>query len=439
MPIVINFLSVFSLLLAPAASWAHTASEKENADLEQPQVFSYITPPKGWEIANPKFLAKSVQIAFLKKSLSGFCPSINLAVEKSNLSLPEYLNVIRQIHESDKRNRWRQLGKVHTLSGIGQLTEIDTTTEFGPVRMLQLILVKQGYTYVVTAAALKEEIAQHYQEFQSAFRSLQVTSDLISTVPQMERRDSLKERSEQLISTWQNILQQGTATLLDPGFQKDHWTPFQNSIVQDFQDMGSHWQVLFLKNLQEKMAALIPQIEVHPEAPLQSEARSAETNSMVADTTETALLNDEETLAADAAENSTSENGLELSANEENIAEGSVLVQEDPSSLENTTALPLDPICHAEIADNAEPALLHDEEALAEPDALIADAEENLISDYDVAHSTENLAEDAAATQEEYSFTDALICHAEEVSSNNSISSPFPQIEQAIDDGQNTP
>ncbi|MBS0652996.1 MAG: hypothetical protein JSR39_05645 [Verrucomicrobia bacterium] len=439
MPIVFNFLSVFSLLLIPAVSWAHPALEKESADVEQPQVFSYITPPKGWEIANPKFLAKSVQIAFLKKSGSGFCPSINLAVEKSNLSLPEYLNVIRQIHESDKRNRWRQLGKVHTLSGIGQLTEIDTSTEFGPVRMLQLILVKQGYTYVVTAAALKEEIAQHYQEFQSAFRSLQVTSDLISTVPQMERRDTLKERSEQLISTWQNILQQGTTTLLDPGFQKDHWIPFQNSIVQDFEDMGSHWQVLLLKNVQEKMVALIPQVEVHPEAPLQAEEPSAEANSIVADHSVPAIFDDKETLAAEADENSPSENGLELSANEESIVEGSVLVQEDSSSLENTTALPLDPICHAEIADNAEPAFLHDEEALVEPDALITDAEENLHSDHDAAHSIENLAEAVAPAQEGHSFSGDPICHAEEVFPSSSLSSSSPLIEQAIEDRQNTP
>ncbi len=245
----------------PALSSVEPALEKKSVEVEEPRLFSCITPPKGWEIANPQFLAKTVQIAFLKKSIRGFSPSINLAIEKSNLSLSEYLSVIRQIHESDKRNRWRQLGKVHTLSGIGQLTEIDAVTEFGAVRMLQLILLKQGYAYVVTAAALKEEIAQYYKEFQSAFRSLQVTSDLISAVPLMERRSCLKERKEQLISSWQRALQLGATSLSDPAFQKEHWIPFQAGIVQDFEDMGLHWQVLMLKDVQEKMVALIPQLE----------------------------------------------------------------------------------------------------------------------------------------------------------------------------------
>ncbi len=407
MPIVFNVLSVFSLLLIPALSSTQPALEKEGVDIEQPQVFSYITPPKGWEITNPKFLAKSVQIAFIKKTNNIFCPSINLAIEKSNLSLPEYLNVIRQIHESNKRNRWRQLGKVHTLSGIGQLTEIDTTTEFGAVRMLQLILVKQGYTYVVTAAALKEEIAEHYREFQSTFRSLQVTSDLISTVPQMERRDSLKERSKQLISSWQQTLHLGATSLLDPAFQKEQWVPFQTALVQDFEDMGPHWQVLMLKNIQEKMIALIPQ------TPLQIGTPTTDINSMITDNAESDLLGNEELLdeasivLADPGEHSPLENDPELSANEENIVEGTLQVQEN--SLLPTALMP-----HAEIADNVEHALFRDEKPLMEPTSQISDADE-------------------------HSFSADPIYHVGEISSSTPLSSFSPRLECVFEDGQNTP
>src|SRR5271163_2722042 len=93
-----------------------------------PMEQAYFLPPAGWEIADPKFLAKRVQIAFLKKKKEGFSPSINLAIEQVEISEKEYLNAVKIIHEGDRNNRWRLLGKVRTAAGIAQLTEIDTTT-----------------------------------------------------------------------------------------------------------------------------------------------------------------------------------------------------------------------------------------------------------------------------------------------------------------------
>lgn len=261
---LILYLSPIFLLLSPLALKAQLVEEKEQLEPSS-ALFSFITPPKGWDIADPQYLSKSVQVAFIKKNGSGISPSINLAVEKTNLSLPDYVKVIRQIQESDRRNRWRKLGKVHTSSGIGQLTEIDTTTEFGSIRMLQLILTKHGHAYVITAAALKEEIAQYYSAFQTTFRSLQITSDLISTVPQMERRDFLRERTDQLLAS----LEAQSLTLDDPSFQKDQWTPFQNTILNNFEDMGAHWQLLMLKQTQEKMLALSS--SAHPLPPGEAE------------------------------------------------------------------------------------------------------------------------------------------------------------------------
>lgn len=379
---VITRITAVSLLLAPVLPRSLFAVEKQISEKEQQQVFSYITPPIGWEIADPKFLAKSVQIAFLKKSGAGFCPSVNLAIEKSNLSLSEYLNVIRQIHEIDKRNRWRQLGKVHTQSGIGQLTEIDTETEFGPVRMLQLILVKQGCTYVVTAAALKEEIAQYYKDFQATFRSLQITSDLISTVPQMERRDFLKERCEHLISCWQQAVQQGADSLLGSTFQKEQWVPFQNAVLQDFKDMGPHWQILVLKNIQEKMIALVPQNKENLEP--------------------TAL----ETIAA-----------REDQAEPELVLEERFIADEEDASTQIISISD----------DQAEPDLVSEEHFIAEESVETAIAEE--IAEEIVLNEESSLEEDLLVPTEH-------VCHADEVLPN----SPSTLCsETLIEDGQNTP
>ncbi len=233
--------------------------EKETSDAPS---MCYIVPPKGWDLADPKLLSKSVKIAFLKKNMGKFCPSLNLAVEKVNVSLSEYLKAVKNIHENNHRNRWRQLGKVRTASGVGQLTEIDTDTEYGSVRMLQLILIKNSVAYVVTAAALKEEIAQYYKEFQTAFRTLQITSDLVSTVPQMERRELLKTQHQQMLDAWQDVLASTSNKdpFQDPQFQKKYWLPFQNVVINECEDMGAHWQVLMLKTTQEKMLAQAPKI-----------------------------------------------------------------------------------------------------------------------------------------------------------------------------------
>lgn len=408
---VLTCVTAFSLLLVPALSWAHPAGEKQNIETEQHQTFSYITPPAGWEIADPKFLAKSVQIAFLKKSGTGFSPSVNLAIEKSNLSLPEYLNVIRQIYESDKRNRWRQLGKVHTQSGIGQLTEIDTDTEFGPVRMLQLILVKQGCTYVVTAAALKEQIAQYYKDFQATFRSLQITSDLISTVPQMERRDSLKERSERLISSWEKTVEQGVVSLAESRFQKEHWLPFQNAVLQEFEDMGPHWQILMLKSIQEKMIALVPPTEVQPEEVL------AELNSLNADELEEHFLAEEAVEIADSDEHIIDFN--EKSSLADNLSE-----QEISTDLTAAAQLPDDLI-----SDDSELDLSFEEEPL-----LVS---QNIDSEMEAADCNELLSEEALLGQEELATLPVdPICHAEATLPNSSSTLPS---ESLIEDGQNTP
>lgn len=249
-PISICFAIVF--LLTSSSSHA-----KNNAFSSALQAISpcecFFVPPAGWEFADPKTLAPMVKIAFLKKSSKGFCASINLAVEETSASLNDYLKAVKAIHEQDRANQWRALGKVSTAAGLAQLTEIDTTSDFGPVRILQAILVKEGRAYVLTAAALREEISAYYKDFQSAFRSLTLTSDLMSNIPQLERREALKLKQNQLVDALAN------AAFDSPDFQEKHWLPFQKTVIDDFADMGAFWQVLLLRATLEKANPTQPQ------------------------------------------------------------------------------------------------------------------------------------------------------------------------------------
>lgn len=135
------------------------------------------TPPKDWTTADPKCLAPRVKSAYVGKNNSGFCPSINLATEEVSITVEEYLKVVKKLYALDRDIRWRDLGKIQTKAGSARLTEIDTKTEFGNIRMLQMILVKEGQAYIMTAAASKENFSQHYKDFEQAFRSFDIPKD----------------------------------------------------------------------------------------------------------------------------------------------------------------------------------------------------------------------------------------------------------------------
>ena len=211
----------------------------------------FFVPPKGWEIADPAALSPRVKIGFLKNTNKGFCPSINLAVEETDVSLADYLKAVKAIHEQNRDTRWRALGKVRTGSGLAQLTEIDTATEWGPVRMLQLISIKDGNAYVLTAAALREEFSNFYKEVQAAFRSFTLSSDLLSNIPALEQRETLKLAKDQLFAAAEKMNKQNL--LEDPTFRDKHWAPFQKTVLDNYEAMGPYWQILVLRNVYEKL------------------------------------------------------------------------------------------------------------------------------------------------------------------------------------------
>jgi hypothetical protein len=152
------------------------------------------------------------------------------------------------------------LGKLHTASGEAQLTEIDTTTHWGPIRILQSILLKDGRAYIVTAAAHKQDFCNFYRDFQEAFHSLTVTNDLFDTIPQLERRTSIRRDQEELIQNWKQIIMPFGSSSEEffncDDFQKNHWTPFQKKIEEGFEDMGCFWQILVLIHVRKTLESI---------------------------------------------------------------------------------------------------------------------------------------------------------------------------------------
>jgi hypothetical protein len=138
--------------------------------IEKPLTIQF-TPPKDWKFAEAQSLPKSVRALVVGKGAREFPPSINLGIEPYKGTLKEYLKIVKAINDTQGAE-WKDLGTILTDAGEASLSQLDTKGEWGDVRMMHVILLKEEVIYILTAASLKEEFPKFYQEFFRAMRSL---------------------------------------------------------------------------------------------------------------------------------------------------------------------------------------------------------------------------------------------------------------------------
>lgn len=192
------------------------------------EFFCYFDPPSDWDCADPKALSSLVQVGFVGKGKKLFRPSLNLALEEIDCGMKEYLKAVKEIHESDPHTRWRDLGALRTKAGEARLTEISRKTKWGDVRMLQSILIHQNKAYILTGAVLRDEFSEQYKPLLKAMRSMRITDDLISVVENTDLRKKLEKACISLKN------------------EKDT-DSFQKFVLDEYKDMGMHWQILMVK------------------------------------------------------------------------------------------------------------------------------------------------------------------------------------------------
>lgn len=172
------FKAVASLTLISAlctSSFSLEASEAaidQTVNAETPGAV-YFIPPKGWRLADTNMLGKNVQLMVVGTGKAGFPPSINLTTENYQGNLKDYLKIVKSINEA-KGNTWKDLGKIQTDAGEGSLSQLDTKMQWGDVRMLHTIVIKDNVVYILTAAALRDEYPSYYKEFFESMRSLHI-------------------------------------------------------------------------------------------------------------------------------------------------------------------------------------------------------------------------------------------------------------------------
>lgn len=205
--------------------------------------YCFFVSPKDWAIAKSDKEKSHVIVKFFDTREKDFSPSLNLAIEKVNVSAQEYLKAARKLVEKDPHKKWRSLGSIPTKAGDAVLTQIDCESPslVSPVRILQAILIKDKNAYILTCASLKENMPRHYTQFRDAIKSLTITNDLIQCIPDILRKEKLNQIFMELGSSKDSL------NIDHPLCQK-----LQSFITGEFEDMGTFWQLLLLQEIAEK-------------------------------------------------------------------------------------------------------------------------------------------------------------------------------------------
>ena len=215
---------------------------------KEEELFCYFSPPSDWECVDPSTLSSLVHVGFVGKGKKLFRPSLNLAIEEVDCGMKAYLKAVKEIHESHPNTKWRDMGPFKSKGGKAHLTEINRKTQWGDVRMLQAILIRDSKAFILTGAVLREEFSDHFKSLLKSMKSMNITDNLISSVD----NSSLKMKLEKACST----LQSGESTLEE----------FHKLIADDYKNMGMHWQIIMAKYASEHyFQAKKPSIKEEPE------------------------------------------------------------------------------------------------------------------------------------------------------------------------------
>lgn len=184
-----RYLLTFLFLLCPPLAFAE---EGDISKAEEVQALMF-TAPDGWRSADPNALPPSVKVMVVGNPINSYPPSINLGIEEYSGTLKDYLKIVKAINESQNAD-WKNLGVIHTEAGKGNLSQVDMETTWGTVRLMHVIMVKNGTAYIMTCAALKDEFPRYYAEFFKSMRSLRFgnipRNQLITELYESQRQET---------------------------------------------------------------------------------------------------------------------------------------------------------------------------------------------------------------------------------------------------------
>lgn len=217
--------------------------------------FYYFIPPKNWDVVDPSKLKPMFKIAFVEHSNKTFKPSLNLGIQKIDVSLTTYLEGAKKQHLLNRNKKWSELGYVKTTAGDAHISQIDEKNTIGDIRSMQCILVKEGLAFVITAVALREDFINYHNDFLKAFESFTICPDTISSLTSEELKTTYNIKVKELLHNWSLFLATSKTkdspekTFEDKRFQRGFWSDFEKYLSKSFKDQGIFWQVMASKEV----------------------------------------------------------------------------------------------------------------------------------------------------------------------------------------------
>jgi hypothetical protein len=259
----------FTASVVPSSTLSGASFENDFIQTAQEPGAVIFNPPDNWHLADPKALPPSVKIMVVGQSSTDFPPSINLGTEKYNGNLKEYLKMIKSINDAQGAE-WKDLGTIRTQAGTASLSQVDAKTEWGEIRMMHVIFIRDNTAYILTAAALKNEFSQYYKDFFKSMRSLRFNKNVYEAVSNPALKTKLLSENESLKSAWSKLIDQekrqhentrieqiAQDVFNGEDFQTNSWVPFKNLITKDFQQLGPAWQKQLLNQVQSELMTTI--------------------------------------------------------------------------------------------------------------------------------------------------------------------------------------
>lgn len=176
-----TLLMVLTLLIGDCAysgtiKWDNKNSlEDFKQASEQPGAITF-QPPEGWLQADPKSLPSHVKAMVVGKGVNEYPPSINLAYDEFAGTLKEYLKLVEGVNKRLGAQA-QDLGSIQTLAGEARLLQVDSKSVWGTERQMQVIIVKNGKAFILTASALKSEFSEFYPQFFASLKSLKINPE----------------------------------------------------------------------------------------------------------------------------------------------------------------------------------------------------------------------------------------------------------------------
>ena len=200
----------------------------------------YFNISNKWQIADPSSYGKLIKIGYIKKGFSKFNPSINLASEKTNLSLDEYTQLAKKEHETDIDTIYEVIEKIPINGGYATISFIDKKIRNIELKLAQMIYLDNKDVYVITAASEKGKFYGNYPEFLKIFRSFRLVNEIFDVIDDDNEKIILSKEVKHVISDSKYISKKHLERNL---------TSFEKKLDKKYLNHGNYFKYLLLEKI----------------------------------------------------------------------------------------------------------------------------------------------------------------------------------------------